>query len=138
MKDGDTNKDFLSSKRFDFFKKFYSLTANYFNWHYFIKKLLILHSLSNTQFCHGTSINETNCCSTIMEINNENTSNLIVNIHGLLGEQDGVQIEFEEDLLVENGEFILDEVRYQIVRIINEDVECPLVYVLVLDIINQT
>ena len=77
MKDGDTNKDFLSSKRFDFFKKFYSLTANYFNWHYFIKKLLILHSLSKKQFCHGTSINETNCCSTIMEIYNENAYDLL-------------------------------------------------------------
>ena len=69
---------------------------------------------------------------------NENTSTVIVNIHGLLGEQDGVQIEFEEELLVEEGEFVLDEVRYQIVRIINEDVEYPLVYVVVLDILSQT
>ena len=68
----------------------------------------------------------------------ENTSNVIVNIHGLLGEQDGVQIEFEEELLVEEGEFVLDEVRYQIVRIINEDVEYPLVYAVVLDILSQT
>ena len=68
----------------------------------------------------------------------ENTSTVIVNIHGLLGEQDGVQIEFEEELLVEEGEFILDEVTYQIVRIINEDVEYPLVYVVVLDILSQT
>ena len=69
---------------------------------------------------------------------NENTSIVIVNIHGLLGEQDGVQIEFEEELLVEEGEFVLDEVRYEIVRIINEDVEYPLVYVVVLDILSQT
>ena len=68
----------------------------------------------------------------------ENTSTVIVNIHGLLGEQDGLQIEFEEELLVEEGEFVLDEVRYQIVRIINEDVEYPLVYVVVLDILSQT
>ena len=68
----------------------------------------------------------------------KNTSTVIVNIHGLLGEQDGVQIEFEEELLVEEGEFVLDEVRYEIVRIINEDVEYPLVYVVVLDIISQT
>ena len=67
----------------------------------------------------------------------ENTSNVIVNIHGLLGEQDGVQIEFEEELLVEEGEFVLDDVNYQIVRIINEDVECPIVYVVVLDILSQ-
>ena len=46
-----------------------------------------------------------------MGITDENTSNVIVNIHGLLGEQDGVQIEFEEELLVEEGEFVLDEVR---------------------------
>ncbi len=68
----------------------------------------------------------------------ENSSTIIVNIHGLLGEQDGVQIEFEEELLVEEGEFVLDEVRYEIVRIINEDVEYPLVYVVVLDILSQT
>ncbi len=68
----------------------------------------------------------------------ENTSTVTVNIHGLLGEQDGVQIEFEEELLVEEGEFVLDEVRYEIVRIINEDVEYPLVYVVVLDILSQT
>ena len=73
-----------------------------------------------------------------MEMTDENTSTVIVNIHGLLGEQDGVQIEFEEELLVEEEEFVLDEVRYQIVRIINDDVEYPLVYVVVLDILSQT
>ena len=73
-----------------------------------------------------------------MEMTDENTSTVIVNIHGLLGEQDGVQIEFEEELLVEEGEFVLDEVRYQIVCIIDEDVEHPLVYVVVLDILSQT
>jgi len=73
-----------------------------------------------------------------MEMTDKNTSTVIVNIHGLLGEQDGVQIEFEEELLVEEGEFVIDEVRYQIVRIINEDVEYPLVYVVVLDILSQT
>ena len=73
-----------------------------------------------------------------MEMTDENTSTVIVNIHGLLGEQDGVQIEFEEELLVDDGEVVLDEVRYQIVRIINEDVEYPLVYVVVLDILSHT
>ena len=38
----------------------------------------------------------------------------------------------------EEGEFVLDDVSYQIVRIINEDVEYPLVYVVVLDILSQT
>ena len=73
-----------------------------------------------------------------MVMTDENTSTVIVNIHGLLGEQDGIHIEFEEGLLVEEGEFVLDEVRYEIVRIINEDVEYPLVYVVVLDILSQT
>tara|TARA_B100000945_G_scaffold317208_1_gene319588 strand:+ start:589 stop:810 length:222 start_codon:yes stop_codon:yes gene_type:complete len=73
-----------------------------------------------------------------MEMTKLNTSTIIVNIHGLLGEQDGIQIEFEEKLLVEEGEFVLDDVSYQIVRIINEDVEYPLVYVVVLDILSQT
>ena len=73
-----------------------------------------------------------------MGMTEENASTVIVNIHGLLGEQDGLQVEFEEELLVEEGEFVLDEVNYQIVRIIDEDVECPIVYVVVLDILRQT
>lgn len=68
----------------------------------------------------------------------EDTSTIIVNIHGLLGEPDGVQIKFEEELLVEEGEFLIDDVSYKIVRIINEDVEHPLVYVAVIDILSQT
>ncbi|MBG55645.1 MAG: hypothetical protein CL935_00765 [Deltaproteobacteria bacterium] len=68
----------------------------------------------------------------------ENTSTIIVNIRGLLGEKDGVKIEFEEELLVEDGEFLLDDVSYKIVRIIDEDVEYPLVYVVVMDILSQT
>ena len=71
-------------------------------------------------------------------MNDLNTTTVTVNIHGLLGEQDGIQIEFEEELLVEEEEFVLDDVSYQIVRIINEDVEYPLVYVVVLDILSQT
>ena len=73
-----------------------------------------------------------------MEMTDENNSTVIVNIRGILGEQDGVQIEIEEELIVEEGEFVLDEVNYQIVRIIDEDVECPIVYVVVLDILRQT
>ena len=71
-------------------------------------------------------------------MNDLNPTTVIVNIHGLLGEQDGIQIEFEEELLVEEGEFVLDDVSYKIVRIINEDVEYPLVYVVVLDFLSQT
>ena len=73
-----------------------------------------------------------------MEMTDKNTSTVIVKIHGLLGQQDGVQIEFEEELLEDQVEFVLDDVRYQIVRIINEDVEHPLVYVVVMDIISHT
>ena len=68
----------------------------------------------------------------------ENSPTVIVNIHGLLGEQDSIQMEFTEELLEEEGQFIIDNVEYKIVRIINEDVEYPVVYVVVLDILSQT
>ena len=67
----------------------------------------------------------------------ENSPTVIVNIHGLLGEQDSIQMEFAEELLEEEGQFIIDNVEYKIVRIINEDVEYPVVYVVVLDILSQ-
>ena len=68
----------------------------------------------------------------------ENTSAVIVNIHGLLGEQESIQMELADELLEEEGQFIIDNVEYKIVRIINEDVEYPVVYVVVLDILSQT
>ena len=68
----------------------------------------------------------------------ENSSSVIVNMHGLLGEQEVVQIEIEAELLVEEEQFVLDNVAYEIVRIINEDVEYPVVYVVILDILSQT
>ena len=68
----------------------------------------------------------------------EISSTVIVNIHGLLGEQESIQMEFSEELLEEEGQFIIDNVEYKIVRIINEDVEYPVVYVVVLDILSQT
>lgn len=68
----------------------------------------------------------------------ENSSTVIVNIHGLLGEQNSSQMEFAVELLEVEGQFILDNVEYEIVRIINEDVEYPVVYVVVLDILSQT
>ncbi|MBC8259426.1 MAG: hypothetical protein H8E38_10440 [SAR324 cluster bacterium] len=67
-----------------------------------------------------------------------NPATVIINIHGLLGEQDVVQIDFEEDLLAEERQFVYDNVAYEIVRIINEDVEYPVVYVVILDILSQT
>ncbi len=68
----------------------------------------------------------------------ENPSTVIVNMHGLLGEQEVIQMEFEAVLLVEQEQFVFDNVAYEIVRIINEDVEYPVVYVVILDILSQT
>ena len=68
----------------------------------------------------------------------ENSSAVIVNIHGLLGEQESIQMEFAEELLDEGEQLIIDNVEYEIVQIINEDVKYPVVYVIVLDILSQT
>ena len=68
----------------------------------------------------------------------ENPSTVIVNIHGLLGEQEVIQMEFDAELLVEEEQFEFDNVSYEIVRIINEDVEYPVVYVVILDILSQS
>ena len=68
----------------------------------------------------------------------ENSSTVIENIHGLLGEQESIQMEIAEELLEEERQFFIDNVEYKIVRIINEDVEYPVVYVVVLDILSQT
>ena len=67
----------------------------------------------------------------------ENSSTVIVNIHGLLGEQDCFQMDFEEELLLEGEHFVIDNVAYEIVRVIKEDVEHPVVYVVILDISSQ-
>ena len=68
----------------------------------------------------------------------ENPSTVIVNMHGLLGEQEVIQMECEAELLQEKEQFVFDNVAYEIVRIINEDVEYPVVYVVILDILSQT
>ena len=68
----------------------------------------------------------------------ENPSTVIVNMHGLLGEQEVIQMEFEEELLQEKEQFVFDNVAYEIERIINEDVEYPVVYVVILNILSQT
>ena len=59
-------------------------------------------------------------------------------MNGLLGEQEVIQMEFEAELLQEEEQFVFDNVAYEIVRIINEDVEYPVVYVVILDISSQT
>ena len=68
----------------------------------------------------------------------KNPSNVIENMHGLLGEQEVIQMELERELLQEKEQFVFDNVAYEIVRIINEDVEYPVVYVVILDILSQT
>ena len=67
----------------------------------------------------------------------ENPSTVIVNMHGLLGEQEVIQMEFEEGLLQEKEQFVFYNVDYEIVSIMNEDVEYPVVYVLILDILSR-
>ena len=68
----------------------------------------------------------------------ENHSTVIVNMHGLLAEQEVIQMEFEEELLQEKEQFVFDNMAYEIVRIIIEDVEYPVVYFSILDILSQT
>ena len=68
----------------------------------------------------------------------ENPSTVIVNMHGLLGEQEVIQMEFEAELLQEKEQIVFDNMAYEIVRIIIEDVEYPVVYVVILDILSQT
>ena len=64
----------------------------------------------------------------------ESEENILVNLHGLLGEPDAVQIEIASKNLEEGSQFVYDNVAYQVTRSIMEDVEHPLVYVMVLDI----
>ena len=42
----------------------------------------------------------------------ENPSTVIVNMHGLLGEQEVIQMEFEAELLQEKEQFVFDNVAY--------------------------
>ena len=71
-------------------------------------------------------------------MSDENPSTVIVNMHGLLGEQEVIQMEFEEGLLQEKEQFVFYNVDYEIVSIMNEDVEYPVVDVVILDILSQT
>ena len=68
----------------------------------------------------------------------ENPPNVIVNMNGLVGEQEVIQMEFEAEILQEKEQFVFDNVAYEIVIIINEDVEYPVVYVVILDILSKT
>lgn len=64
-------------------------------------------------------------------------SKVIVNIHGLMGEKEVVQIELEEKILFEKGQFVFENVAYEIVRVIKEDVEHPVIYVIILNILGK-
>ena len=70
----------------------------------------------------------------LSEESEESEENILVNLHGLLGEPDAVQIEIASENLEEGSQFVYDNVAYQVTRSIMEDVEHPLVYVMVLDI----
>ena len=59
---------------------------------------------------------------------------ITVNVHGLLGETGCVQIKLPEDRINEGDKFIYEKIGYQITRKIEEDVEHPILYVIVLDI----
>ena len=64
----------------------------------------------------------------------ETNENIRVNLHGLLGEPEAVQVEINPENLEEGSQFIYSNVAYQVTRTILEDVGHPLVYVMVLDI----
>ena len=61
----------------------------------------------------------------------------LVRMHGLLGESEGMLMELEVENLEEGSQFDHDNVAYQVTRTIMEDVEYPIVYVMVLDIYMQ-
>ncbi len=67
----------------------------------------------------------------------ENEQTILVRMHGLLGESEGALLELEVENLEEGSEFDHDSVAYQVTRTILEDVEHPIVYVMVLDIYTQ-
>jgi hypothetical protein len=67
-------------------------------------------------------------------LSEESTENILVNLHGLLGETEAVQIEIAPNNLEEGSHLVYDKVAYQVTRTIIDDVEHPLVYLMVLDI----
>ena len=67
----------------------------------------------------------------------ENEQTILVRIHGLLGEPEGTLMELDVENLEGNSQFGHDNVVYQVTRTILEDVEHPIVYVMVLDIYMQ-
>ncbi|MGK5091956.1 hypothetical protein WDW89_08045 [Deltaproteobacteria bacterium TL4] len=60
---------------------------------------------------------------------------IMVNVHGLLSQAECVALELYEDEVMEGGQFVFDKVSYQVIRRIDKDVERPIIYVMVLDIL---
>ena len=54
-------------------------------------------------------------------LSEESEENILVNLHGLLGEPDAVQIEIASENLEEGSQFVYDNVAYQVTRTIMED-----------------
>ena len=67
-------------------------------------------------------------------LNQETEEKIRVNLHGLLGETEAVQVDIPSENLVEGSQFIYNNVAYQVTRTILKDVEHPLVYLMVMDI----
>ena len=68
------------------------------------------------------------------DFSQETKENIRVNLHGLIGEPEAVQVDIPSENLVEGRQFIYNNVTYQVTRTILEDVEHPLVYLMFLDI----
>ena len=64
----------------------------------------------------------------------ESSENILVNLHGLLGETEAVQVKITPENLEEGSQLVYENVAYQVTRTIMDDVENPLVYLMVLDI----
>ncbi|MBF0351850.1 MAG: hypothetical protein HQM11_12525 [SAR324 cluster bacterium] len=64
----------------------------------------------------------------------ESSEKILVNVHGALKYEETIQLWLTENQLVEGERFIYENVGYEITHVIREDVERPIVYVLVLDI----
>ena len=71
-------------------------------------------------------------------LSQETEENIRVNLHGLLGEPEAVQVDISSENLVEGSQFIYNNVAYQVTRTILEDVEHPLVYLMVLGISSDS
>ena len=72
------------------------------------------------------------------DFSQETKENIRVNLHGLLGDPAAVQVDIPSENLVEGSQFIYNNVAYQVTRTILQDVEHPLVYLMVLYIFTDS